>query len=99
MSERTPTPWSLFGDDMIVSGHDIVCRIPNHPENGQNWDADAAFIVKAANSHDRLVQAVTSAKRLIGAINDTASEAVKESNINTAWHILDDALASIKEKS
>jgi len=36
------------------------------------------------------------AMRLTGAINDTAPPAVKESNINMAWHILDQNLKAIR---
>ena len=55
MSEHTPTPW--HDDDIgIFAGGGVIARIPNHPENGKNWKNDAAFIVKAVNNHDRLVQ-------------------------------------------
>ena len=40
----------------------------------------------------RLQKAMETAKVLIGAINDRATPAVRESNINMAWHILDDNL-------
>lgn len=36
--------------------------------------------------------AMETARNLIGAINDMASAAVKASNINMAWHVLDDNL-------
>ena len=76
-----------------------VCVYDDYGTGENIQKANATFIVKAVNSHDQLVRAVTSAKRLIGAINDTASAAIKESNINTAWHILDDALATLKDRS
>jgi hypothetical protein len=97
MTERTPTPWATLNGDLIVSGEDdtVVCRVPNHPDNGANWTANAAFIVKAVNNHDLLIKAMEAAKRLIGAINDTAPPTVKESNINMAWHILDGSLRAI----
>jgi hypothetical protein len=37
-------------------------------------------------------KAMETSRTLIGAINDTAPPAVKESNINQAWHVLDDNL-------
>jgi hypothetical protein len=43
----------------------------------------------------RLRDAMEVAKTLIGAINDTAPEAVKASNINQAWHVLDDNLRPV----
>jgi hypothetical protein len=42
--------------------------------------------------NERLIAAMRVAKELIGARNDTAPEAVKASNINQAWHVLDDNL-------
>lgn len=50
----------------------------------------------ALDQRDRLVRAMEAAMRLIGAINDTAPPAVKESNINMAWHILDQNLKAIR---
>jgi hypothetical protein len=41
---------------------------------------------------DRLRKAMETARTLIGALNDSAPPAVKESNINQAWHVLDDNL-------
>ncbi|SNT20097.1 hypothetical protein [Sphingopyxis indica] len=40
-----------------------------------------------------LLEAAKNAKVLIGARNDTLSEAVRQANINEAWHILDRAIA------
>jgi hypothetical protein len=114
MSEHTPTPWTFQRAPKPTDGQ-YDCAIAAVIDGERhivaetfgrvasnvfpNSEANAAFIVKAVNSHDLLVQAMTSAKRLIGAVNDTATAAVKESNINMAWHILDDALASIKERA
>lgn len=71
-------------------------RVPNFVNYA---DAMQETAHEQSQQIDALVQAMTSARRLIGAINDTASAPVKESNINTAWHVLDDALASIKERA
>ena len=43
-----------------------------------------------------LVERLTQAKVLIGARNDNASEAVRQSNVNQAWHILDAILAELE---
>lgn len=40
-----------------------------------------------------LIDAIEGARMLIGARNDNASEAVRQSNVNEAWHVLFDALA------
>jgi hypothetical protein len=55
MAEHTPTPWHA-DDTAIFASDGVLARIPNHPENGKNWKVDAAFIVKAVNSHDALVK-------------------------------------------
>jgi hypothetical protein len=52
-SEHTPTPWHC--DETAIFAEDgVLARIPNHPENGKNWNADAAFIVDAVNTHAAL---------------------------------------------
>lgn len=57
MTQPTPTPW--HADDTAIFAQDgVLARIPNHPENGKNWKADAEFIVKAVNNHDALVKAL-----------------------------------------
>ncbi len=57
MSNHTPTPW--HSDHLaIFAENGVLARLPNHPDNGLNWAADAAFIVKAVNSHDALVKAL-----------------------------------------
>lgn len=62
MTEHTPTPWfyhaGLEGDLITCDPEGVVCRIPNHPENAAYWEANARFIVKAANNHDALVKAL-----------------------------------------
>lgn len=58
---HTPTPWICDSDAIMPISRDgvsIVARIPNHPENKVNWEADAAFICRAVNSHDALVKAL-----------------------------------------
>jgi len=66
MTEHTLTPW--HSDDTAIFAQDgVLARIPNHPDNGVNWRADAAFIVKAVNNHDALVQAL---RALVDQIND-----------------------------
>lgn len=61
MSEHTPTPWHRAPPYIdIIYGPDqsVICHEPINPDNGKNWNADAAFIVKAVNNHDSLVKAL-----------------------------------------
>jgi len=55
------------------------------PEDDGPTELDIAY-----QRIEALVKAMETAKQLVGAVNDTAPPAVKESNINAAWHILDD---------
>jgi hypothetical protein len=48
---------------------------------------------------ERLRAAMTTARALIGAINDHAPAAVKASNTNQAWHVLNDNLRSCEQNT
>ena len=60
MTDHTPTPWQI-DDDLIMTvvddiPDDIICeKTKERPIRADNWDANAAFIVKAVNNHDALV--------------------------------------------
>lgn len=69
--ERTKGPWVLDGHNLSAV---IRCTVPRgHPDakhltgdyetiarcDGDNWKANAAFIVRAANSHEELVAFVS----------------------------------------
>ena len=73
MAERTPGPWKwhwrtngdgkpecgIFAEPR--DGHAYsVARCPQY-QSRKKWEADAAFIVKAANNHDALVKALKAA--------------------------------------
>jgi hypothetical protein len=65
---HTPTPWICDSEGILPISRDgvsIVARIPNHPDNKANWDADAAFIVRAVNSHQAMVEALTEAQEAL----------------------------------
>jgi len=47
---------------------------------------------EAAERIEQLQLAIKNARDLIGAVNDQLPPAMKESNINLAWHILDNHL-------
>lgn len=55
-TQHTPTPWKLTEPDRIEQeGFGMICTT-----RGDNWQApaNAAFIVRACNSHDALVKAL-----------------------------------------
>jgi hypothetical protein len=59
-TEHTPTPWQTQCEFFIVGGNpettvaDTVCQRQDSPQ----WTANAAFIVKACNAHNKLVEAL-----------------------------------------
>jgi hypothetical protein len=60
---HTPLPWSVTGKadeimDVVVSGPKSqgICEMTGHVS--QDRDADAAFIVRAVNSHSALLEAL-----------------------------------------
>ena len=55
MSEHTPTPWATK-EEMIHAedGDGRTIATMNHHQRGHN-DADAEFIVRAVNAHDKLL--------------------------------------------
>lgn len=69
--ECTPGPWETVRDNAIrteiweMLGHGTMCIVFGDgtdvaycpPIDGDNGNANAAFIVRACNSHDRLVEA------------------------------------------
>jgi len=101
MIEHTPTPW-VAGD----SEHGIYpiwakCGpLDVQPATAHGSD-DAAFIVKAVNSHDALVAVEKAARNyFMYAIQDEANE--RECCVDDEQHrraiALKDALASIKDR-
>jgi len=65
MADHTPTPWhtgSTFNDELVMAFDDnrecIVAELKVDSDlTGDRSDANAAFIVKAVNSHAALVKA------------------------------------------
>ena len=77
-SERTPTPWRrglyggvypLDGGPMIVSGQTKSGYLPNHVEN-------ETFIVRAANSHEALMEFWDASEAIyqVGLLSATAEQ-------------------------
>jgi hypothetical protein len=68
----TPRPWTLGKNDVgyIYASDCVVARCGDFtdkelvPFNAGRWKADAAFIVRAVNSHDALVAALPSPDKL-----------------------------------
>lgn len=59
--EHSPTPWRVDDDTHIQDsiGEYILSETERPDERGETYTAeDAAFIVKAVNCHDELVEAV-----------------------------------------
>lgn len=65
-AERTPTPWKMSGKSELRSeGGGLVFRLTLRVVGDVHWrnrDANAEFIVRAANSHDALVAALKHAE-------------------------------------
>lgn len=74
---HTPTPWKYRADDrLIVTSHEGqgilgTLHIAELRNQGQETEANAAFIVRACNSHAELVAALCEVSRESGADNLT----------------------------
>jgi hypothetical protein len=64
---HTPTPWILYerknGPDILANGGDELIVEGGHA--GQDWEANAAFIVRAVNAHDNLLFALKGLRNAI----------------------------------
>ncbi|MEZ2132736.1 MULTISPECIES: hypothetical protein [unclassified Sinorhizobium] len=74
-TKHTPTPWRMdddirFGETPRVYGADKhICEVANAelPIDAQEeWIANAAFIVKACNSHEALIEALKAVEAYLG---------------------------------
>lgn len=73
-------PWKA--EDLVVTAHDgliSVCEVHDHSDTSmehteQEAQANAAFIVRACNAHDQLVEALTD----IAGMAETGRESVNE---------------------
>ena len=57
MTDHTPTPWICDSEGILPTDRGdvaVIARVPNHPENAKNWEANASFIVEAVNSYATL---------------------------------------------
>jgi hypothetical protein len=87
---RTELDGDVDGDTgrHVVVGGQIVAQI----EDCERDEANARLIAAAPE----LYEAAEEARLLIGARNDVLHEAQRQSNINKAWHLLNDALAKAR---
>lgn len=85
--KHTPTPWGVQGDTYVTINSLIIahCKQDGHTTL-EEAQANAAFIVRAVNSHDALVRAVEIGLRY----------APKE--LGLGRKIMEEALALAKEK-
>jgi len=82
MSEHTPGPWHVGHDMQTIrckSGDPVAYRTEN-PFPASVNAANAAFIVRAVNSHEALVEALETAAAQL----DAAAEAVRAPHPSTA---------------
>ncbi len=104
LNAATPGPWRAKTERVIVA------QVSYIDDRGRErfYDKEIAWMQpigstvlgsRKANARliaaaPELLQAAQEAKILIGARNDTLSEAVQQANINQAWHILNAAIAN-----
>lgn len=61
MTEKhSPLPWKN-DSELIWCREGPLARRPNHPENGQRWDEDAALIVRSVNGLPEAIAALEAA--------------------------------------
>ncbi len=55
-AERTPGPWKVEFNDIVVSGNGEVIVTARDIYEFANYEANMAFIVRACNNHDTNVE-------------------------------------------
>jgi len=106
-AKNIPTPWKVYDFGGVQIGHadtgEAVCSMWGNADEGK---ANAAFIVRAANSHDKLVEALKAARAQIAFWKATADAADGKANSmlfiepsSYALAEIDAALASLDQES
>ena len=94
--QHTPTPWKLDGNDIVVDAQGMIACAYGFIVNGKairtpETFANAAFIVRAVNSHEALINALKVAEasaRVQGAtLNIEAKLRDKEANEKHALEV------------
>lgn len=82
--------------ERLVAVRDRIKPLTRQGEDNVWRPAQAAVdaLADAANKIVEMEAAIAAARVLIGAGNDTLTEAQRQSNINSAWHKLDAGLQS-----
>jgi len=97
VSGHTPTPWRVDPKKLlrVVSGDDnSVATVGLQSDLCDQWEANAAFIVKAVNSHDALVKKL---EEIHDITQDTTLGVECWQKIQNIEATAASALASIKE--
>jgi len=56
--EHTPTPWENRGYYVVANGMHVAECLPRQKPQVKECEANAAFIVRAVNSHEELIGAL-----------------------------------------
>jgi len=83
MNAHTKTPWSIVHDTQIYGLDEENVATANRMQGRDNQVANAAFIVRACNSHDALVAALEDIRDII-ADQTYPTHAMKISDISAA---------------
>lgn len=86
--KHTPLPWSINGNRITAWGKDYhVAAISPEEENRQQWEIDAAYIVRAVNLHQKLIQRLNG---LIATLESVRANYDKPENaLNGSWYAFD----------
>lgn len=109
-NKHTPTPWYVSKLDKVSINADcgsdglIPVMIPpladdfiGHPSRFENqFEANAAFIVKACNAHDELVKALSEAQQYL---HDMLYAGVLENDGSHNLHIINTTIAQALAKA
>jgi hypothetical protein len=90
LSERLLATRSIQHTVSARDDDDPVPRVPINPDGPEAAEALTTMQAREAT----LIREIQRAKLLIGAKNDNLHEAHRQSNINEAWHVLDEALGT-----
>ncbi len=111
MGEHTPLPWTTVDPaaldyrEPLILGNDGTCRVawlagggPKRAVDAAEARANAAFIVRACNSHEALVNVLTDARNAIASLPmETLGYASDPMGEQIHWPIRDELLHRIDE--
>jgi hypothetical protein len=80
--------------EQLVAARDGLKRVRANSDYPETVEAGVRALADAANKIVELETAIAAVRVLIGASNDTLTEAQRQGNINAAWHKLDAVHAS-----